>query len=94
MSEPTMEEIQKEVDTNFDFFMKELNNIINFHYDKYVLIKNAEFIEYFDTIDDAEKYAKLAFKDGLYSIQHVNNNIADLGYIGLINAEIYPADNK
>lgn len=82
MNEPTLEEVQKEIDKNYDFFLKELPNIINLYNNKYALLKNAEIIDYFDTMDDAIKYAKIRFEDGLYSIQKVNETPISLGYIG------------
>lgn len=82
MNEPTLEEVQKEIDKNYDFFLKELPNIINLYNNKYALLKNAEIIDYFDTMDDAIKYAKIKFEDGLYSIQKVNETPVSLGYIG------------
>ena len=82
MTEPTLEEVQKEIDKNYDFFLKELPNIINLYNNKYALLKNAEIIDYFDTMDDAIKYAKIRFEDGLYSIQKVNETPVSLGYIG------------
>ena len=67
--------------------LKELPNIINLYNNKYALLKNAEIIDYFDTMDDAIKYAKIRFEDGLYSIQKVNNLLVDLGLIGnILNA--------
>ena len=45
MNEPTLEEVQKEIDKNYDFFLKELPNIINLYNNKYALLKNAEIIE-------------------------------------------------
>ena len=83
MNEPTLEEVQKEIDKNYDFFLKELPNIINLYNNKYALLKNAEIIDYFDTMDDAIKYAKIRFEDGLYSIQKVNETPVSLGYIGV-----------
>ncbi len=62
MNEPTLEEVQKEIDKNYDFFLKELPNIINLYNNKYALLKNAEIIDYFDTMDDAIKYAKIGLK--------------------------------
>ena len=82
MSEPTLEEVQKEIDKNYEFFLKELPNIFSLYSNKYVLLKNAEIIDYFDTLDDAIKYAKMRFEDGLYSIQKVNEPPVNLGYIG------------
>ena len=82
MSEPTLEEVQKEIDKNYEFFLKELPNIFSLYSNKYVLLKNSEIIDYFDTLDDAIKYAKMRFEDGLYSIQKVNEPPVNLGYIG------------
>ncbi|TXJ56062.1 hypothetical protein EPJ67_07310 [Brachyspira aalborgi] len=63
----TKEEIQKEVYNNYKFYLKD--KILNYLLDKYVLIRKKEFIEYFDSIDDAIKYSKIKFEDGLYSVQ-------------------------
>lgn len=82
MNEPTLEEVQKEIDKNYELFLKELPNIINLYNNKYALLKNSEIIDYFDTMDDAIKYAKIRFEDGLYSIQKVNETPVNLGYVG------------
>lgn len=82
MTKPTLEEVQKEIDRNYETFSKELPNIINSYNNKYILLKNAEIIDYFDTMDDAIKYAEYRFEDGLYSIQKINEPPVNLGYIG------------
>lgn len=82
MNRPTLEEVQKEIDRNYETFSKELPNIFNSYNNKYVLLKNAEIIDYFDTMDDAIKYAEYRFEDKLYSIQKINDPPVNLGYIG------------
>ncbi len=83
----TIEEIQKEVDNNYQFFLKEKDNIPNYLLDKYVLIRKEQFIEYFDSIDDAIKYAKIKYEDNLYSVQKVNDLPINLGFMGnMLNA--------
>ncbi|TKZ35251.1 hypothetical protein [Brachyspira catarrhinii] len=83
----TREEIQKEVDNNYQFFLKEKDKIPNYLLDKYVLIRKEEFIEYFDSIDDAIKYAKIKYEDNLYSVQKVNDLPINLGFMGnMLNA--------
>ena len=83
----TIEEIQKEVDNNYQFFLKEKDKIPNYLLDKYVLIRKEEFIEYFDSIDDAIKYAKIKYEDNLYSVQKVNDLPVNLGFMGnMLNA--------
>ena len=78
----TIEEIQKEVDNNYQFFLKEKDKIPNYLLDKYVLIRKEQFIEYFDSIDDAIKYAKIKYEDNLYSVQKVNDLPINLGFMG------------
>lgn len=83
----TIEEIQKEVDNNYQFFLKEKDKIPNYLLDKYVLIRKEQFIEYFDSIDDAIKYAKIKYEDNLYSVQKVNDLPINLGFMGnMLNA--------
>lgn len=83
----TIEEIQKEVDSNYQFFLKEKDKIPNYLLDKYVLIRKEQFIEYFDSIDDAIKYAKIKYEDNLYSVQKVNDLPINLGFMGnMLNA--------
>lgn len=82
MNRPTLEEVQKEIDRNYETFSKELPNIFNSYNNKYVLLKNAKIIDYFDTMDDAIKYAEYRFEDKLYSIQKINEPPVNLGYIG------------
>ena len=83
----TIEEIQKEVDNNYQFFLKEKDKIPNYLLDKYVLIRKEEFIGYFDSIDDAIKYAKIKYEDNLYSVQKVNDLPVNLGFMGnMLNA--------
>lgn len=83
----TREEIQKEVDNNYQFFLKEKDKIPNYLLDKYVLIRKEQFIEYFDSIDDAIKYAKIKYEDNLYSVQKVNDLPINLGFMGnMLNA--------
>lgn len=85
----TLEEIQQEVDNNYQFFLKEKSKIPSDLSNKYVLIRKAEFIEYFDSMDDAIKYAKKVYEDRLYSVQKVSDMPINLGFIGtLINAKI------
>lgn len=79
----TREEVQEEVSRNYEFFLKERAKIPQHLLNKCVLIRNKEFIEYFDSIGDAEKYAKKVFEDGLYSIQKINDIPVNLGFVGV-----------
>ena len=74
--------IQEEVDRNYDFFKKEFKRIVVEHLGQFALLKDAAVVDYFDTFEDAEKYANLAFPDLLYSIQKVADVKIKLGFIG------------
>lgn len=74
--------IQEEVDKNYDFFKQEFAKIVVGHLGQFALLRNASIVDYFDSFNDAEKYANLAFKDRLYSIQKVEDVQIKLGFIG------------
>ncbi|MEM9423268.1 MAG: DUF5678 domain-containing protein [Spirochaetota bacterium] len=73
------EKLQKEIDLNYEFFQKNLEAIMSEYKNKYVLIKNQEFIEYFNDLKSAEERAKELYDDGIYSIQQVDSSVIDLG---------------
>jgi hypothetical protein len=75
--------IQEEVDANYEFFKTQLPQMIVTHLGQYVLLKNKTVIDYFDTLDDAQKYAETLYKDGLYSIQKVESTVLNLGFVGI-----------
>ena len=70
---------QEEVDRNFVFFQAELKNLLPNHRGKYALLRDKAIIGYYDTILDAQTAAELQYKDGLYSIQRVTDDVVDLG---------------
>ena len=76
----TAEEIQAEVDKNFEAFRTMLPDLMKDHAGKYVLLRKSELIQKFDTAGDALIYAQAQFPDGLYSIQEVTGHTIDLGY--------------
>ena len=76
----TAEEIQAEVNKNFEAFKAMLPDLLKDHAGKYVLLHNSTLIQKFDTAGDAMIYAQAQFPDGLYSIQEVTGHTIDLGY--------------
>jgi uncharacterized protein DUF5678 len=71
---------QKEVDDNFDAFVKLLPELLKLHPGKYALMHNGEVIEFFDTISDAVRYGHAKFGDMNFSIQEVTTQGINLGY--------------
>ena len=76
--------IQEEVEKNFAFFQKELPHLMLTHFGEVALLRHESIIEFFDTFEDAEKCARLAFPDRLYSFQEVDDEPVRLGYIGTL----------
>ena len=77
---PTAQDIQAEVDRNFEAFKALLPDLLKDHVGRYVLLRDAKFIQKFDTAGDAMIYAQAQFPDGLYSIQEVTGRTIDLGF--------------
>ena len=70
---------QEEVDRNFAFFQTELGNLLPKHRGKYALLRDQSIIDYYDTVLDAQTAAEQLYKDGLFSIQKVSEEVVDLG---------------
>lgn len=71
---------QDEVDQNFEEFEKLLPNILPQHRGKFALMRDGKITGYFSSAADARSAADLAFKDGLFSIQHVTDSSINLGF--------------
>ena len=70
---------QEEVDRNFAFFQSELQRLLLKYRDKYALLRDKTVVGYFDTALDAQTAGEQQFKDGLFSIQRVSDEVIDLG---------------
>ena len=71
--------IQKEVDNNFKFFQENLDELINKHQGKFVLIREQKIVGYFDSSKDALADGKKRFPDGIFSIQEITKDKLCLG---------------
>ena len=70
----------KEVDANYEAFVKLLPTIIDRHRGQYVLMKNKRILDYFSTAIEAWTAGELMVQDKLFSIQEVIDVPVDLGY--------------
>lgn len=77
---PVAQNIQAEVDRNFEAFERMLPDLLKDYAGKYVLLRDTKLIEKFDTAGDALIFAQAQFPDGLYSIQEVTGRTIDLGF--------------
>ncbi len=71
---------QQEVDDNFAYFLAELPNILPLHAGKFAVLRSRQIVGYYETIVDAWTAANNQFLDGLFSVQQVGQDAADLGY--------------
>ena len=76
----TAEEIQAAVDKNFAAFKAKLPELIKEYPGKYVVMRDEKVVEAFDSVRDARIYGESQFPDGLFSIQQVTTQLADLGF--------------
>ena len=74
------EEKIKQVNENYEYFKEHLDEIYNNNKNKFVLIKDQQFVSYFDSQEDALEAGNLTYKDGLFSVQKVTKDILQLGY--------------
>jgi hypothetical protein len=71
---------QEEVDLNFQFFQSEVAKLLTTHRGKFALIHDRKIIGFYDTALDAYTSGNQLYSDGLFSIQQVTENAADLGF--------------
>ena len=73
-------DIEREVQSNFDFFQRNLADYLPQHEGKFALLRNCGVIRFFNSAFEAEAAGEKEFTDGLYSIQQVSQMPADLGF--------------
>jgi hypothetical protein len=71
---------QREVDRNYDAFVRMLGNIIGEHRDQLALMRDERIVGYYDTPHDALIAADAMFADQIFSIQEVTDEPIDLGF--------------
>lgn len=69
-----------EIDANYDFFRRNLKDFIAEHHHRYAVLREQRVVDFFDEVADADRAARAAFPDGLYSIQPVIDAPIDLGF--------------
>lgn len=79
---------QAEVDANYEVFRKMLPDLMKQHAGKFVVMRHAKTIDFFDTLHDAVTYAARTYPDRVFSVQEVTNQIVDLGWFS--HASAYP----
>lgn len=75
-----MSELQKEIDRNYDYFITILPDLMKSYRNKYALIKEKKVVAIYDTMLDARTTGDKFIKDGIFSIQKIDDHVVDLGY--------------
>lgn len=74
------EELQKEVDANYEAFRRMLPNLLPRHAKRWALMRYGECIDLYDTLRDAHLAGNRLYEDGIFSTQEVTTSIADQGW--------------
>ena len=74
------ENLQKEVDANFEVFQKILPDILPYETDRWALMRHGECVDFYDTLRDAETAGRAMYKDRIFSVQQVSDVVVGLGW--------------
>jgi hypothetical protein len=70
----------REVDRNYDVFVRLLSSLLPEHRDEYALMRDGEIIDFFEKPGEANRAGVEKFADGVFSIQEVTDEPIDLGF--------------
>lgn len=76
----TIDRLRDEVDSNYDFFQRNLALLMHDHRDQYVLLRHCGIEGFFERPGDAYRAGIERFPDELFSIQQVTDEVEDLGF--------------
>jgi hypothetical protein len=71
---------QNEIDKNYEAFRQKLPELLVTHAGKFALMRDAEIVEFFDTVRDAFVTGQKLFSDQRFSVQEVTDAAIDLGF--------------
>ena len=74
------ENLQKEIDANFEAFQKVLPDLLPCEADRWALMRHGECVDFYDTLRDAETAGRAMYKDRIFSVQQVSTAVVDLGW--------------
>jgi len=71
---------KREVDRNYDAFVRVLSSIIADHRDQYALMRDGQIVAFFEKPGLANRAGVERFPDDIFSIQEVTDEPIDLGF--------------
>jgi hypothetical protein len=63
--------IDSEIDANYDHYWRHLSEFFDAEQGRVALLKSGQIVRFFDSVGEANRHARAAFPDGLYSLQPV-----------------------
>jgi len=75
-----MNDRQREIETNLQFFLHELPKLLSIHRGKFALLRHRKIEGFYDTVTDAVQTGNKLYDDKLFSVQQVTDMGTDLGY--------------
>jgi hypothetical protein len=76
----TTEEVQREIDTNLEYFLQQLPKLLMTHRGQYALMHRSEVVGFFPNAASAQEEGRKRFADELFSVQKVVEVQVDLGF--------------
>ena len=80
MESTVLERKEKEVKRNYEAFVKMLPSLIEGHRGRHALMKDGKVIGIYSTVQDAVQTGELFCEDGVFSVQEITGQCADLGF--------------
>ena len=74
------ENLQKEIDANFEALQEVLPDLLSCEADRWALMRHGECVDFYDTLRDAETAGRAMYKDRMFSVQQVSDAVVDLGW--------------
>lgn len=71
---------KKQVDLNYDVFMRRLSEFLPKHRDEWALMRDGEVIAFFVKPGEAIDAARARYPDEIFSLQEVTDEPIDLGF--------------
>ena len=75
-----MDNLQAEVDRNFDSFQRVVHQYLPKKQGEWALLRHGDLIEFYASASEAESAGMARFPDDLFSIQEVTDDVVDLGF--------------
>jgi len=71
---------QQEIDQNYQEFLRLRPSLMEQYSGQFVVMRDKKTIAFFDTAKDAIIHATRTYPDGIFSVQEVTEDVADLGW--------------